>query len=61
MGQEAGHSGYAWRDESFEDPFPDRPSQTSKLSCRITGEAKHRVEERIHLEPDATAGNCMAD
>lgn len=58
-GPEAGHSGYARRNESFENPFPDLPSQSSKFSCR-TGEAKHHVEERIHVEPNAIAGNFMA-
>lgn len=36
-------------------------SQAHKLSFRVTGEAKHLVEERIHWEPPAIAGNFIVE
>lgn len=48
------------QDENSEDTLPDCPFPSSQ-ALRITGEAKHLVEERIHWEPPAIAGNFIVE
>lgn len=60
LGQETGHSGYAWRGENFEDTLRVLP-QSPSFHAESKEQAKHLVEERLHWVPDAISGNFMGE